>query len=157
MDIKIQIKKGYIFMKKILITSVLALSIFSSLGTTAFAQSTNNTDSVDVITNNLTDGISKASWGEGILTSKNPWGGKPWGYATTKTFAGNAHTLEAQTFVNNNGISTDSTANAIKNNTNSVQSSTLTAKTESCTFRSKHWLKDTSTSGWQSAENERSY
>ena len=44
-----------------------------------------------------------------------------------------------------------------KMNTSSVQSSTLTAKTEKCTFTGKHSLQDTSSSGWQTATTSKTY
>ena len=146
-------------MKKLLLSSVLATSIFAGLCTPVFA-STNATyvsDDAIVSVCELSDGVTKASWGQGTLTSKNPLGQKPWAYAKTSTYSGNAYKLRAQTIVNNDGISTDSTLVAEKMNTSSVQSLTLTAKTEKCTFTGKYSLQDTSSSGWQTATTSKTY
>ena len=84
-------------MKKLLLSSVLATSIFAGLCTPVFASTNATSVSDDAIVSvcELSDGVTKASWRQGTLTSKNPLGQKPWAYAKTEkcTFTGK-HSLQ---------------------------------------------------------------
>ena len=66
-------------MKKLLLSSVLATSIFAGLCTPVFASTNATSVSDDGIVSvcELSDGVTKASWRQGTLTSKNPLGQKP--------------------------------------------------------------------------------
>ena len=102
--------------KKLLASSLLCgLCIFSSIPVHASA---------------LTDGVTRASWGTGTLIHENPLGRKPWAYAKTSTYAGNAYSIKARTKVTSGGY-TDYTSWATKSNASSVTSGTIIARTES--------------------------
>lgn len=79
--------------KKLLASSLLCtLCMFSSLPVFAAEVSEPDTN-IQQTEASLTDGRTRVSWGKGILTHQNPIGRKPWAYATTKTYAGKAHSI----------------------------------------------------------------
>lgn len=117
--------------KKLLASSLLCgLCIFSSIPVHASEVEGPDTG-IQRTEAALTDGVTRASWGTGTLIHENPLGRKPWAYAKTSTYAGNA---------------------------SSVTSGTIIARTESgVKFNGEHRLQDTSSSGWQSASTSASY
>lgn len=103
------------------------------------------------------DGRTRASWGKGILTHANPLGRKPWAYATSKTHAGNCHTIRARTSVVSGGYA-DYTSWNTQYNASSATSGTLIARTESSvTFNGEHEFRDSASSAWQYARTSASY
>jgi hypothetical protein len=143
--------------KKLLATSLLCgLCAFSTLPVHA-AEPEGPYTGIHKEVSTLSDGKTRVSWGEGELVHANPVGRKPWAYAKTYTFAGNAHSIKARTKCKSNG-QTDYTSWAEKSNASSVSSATLVARTESdVKFNGEHKIQDTSTSGWQTATTSVSY
>lgn len=143
--------------KKLLASSLLCgLCMFSSIPVFA-AESEGPDTGIQQTEAALTDGVTRVSWGKGILTHENPLGRKPWAYATTKTHAGKAYSIKARTKVKSGGY-TDYTSWATKSNSSSVTSATIISRTESnVKFNGEHRLQDTSSSGWQSANTSASY
>lgn len=105
----------------------------------------------------LSDGITRASWGEGELICKNSLLGKPQGYAKTSTFAGTAYKLTAKVIIVDNNGGIDSSATKTETNSSSAISATLVSKTASCEFLGKHEIQDTKSSGWQFADTSVTY
>ena len=105
----------------------------------------------------ITDGQARASWGQGIMHASNPIGDKPRAYAQTKTFAGNAYRLTAQTVLIDADSITTSTSVMVGNNTNSVKSGTILSSTEKAFFIGKHTIQDTKSSGTQSCTTSADY
>lgn len=143
--------------KKLLASSLLCgLCIFSSIPVHASEVEGPDTG-IQRTEAALTDGVTRASWGTGTLIHENPLGRKPWAYAKTSTYAGNAYSIKARTKVTSGGY-TDYTSGATKSNASSVTSGTIIARTESgVKFNGEHRLQDTSSSGWQSASTSASY
>ena len=152
-------KKGGQFMKfkKLLASSLLCtLCMFSSLPVSAAEVSEPDTN-IQQTEAALTDGRTRVSWGKGILTHQNPIGRKPWAYATTKTYTGKAHSIQARTKVKSGGH-TDYTSWSTKSNATSVTSATIISRTEKkVKFNGEHRLQDTASSGWQAATTSASY
>lgn len=116
--------------KKLLASSLLCgLCIFSSIPVHASEVEGPDTG-IQRTEAALTDGVTRASWGTGTLIHENPLGRKPWAYAKTSTYAGNAYSIKARTKVTSGGY-TDYTSWATKSNASS--------------------------SGWQSASTSASY
>lgn len=159
LNLKLLLSQGGISMKiqKLFALPLLCGSILLS-STSVFASETAEVESPVQQTFSISsDGISRASWGRGILTHANPLGRKPWAYATSKTFAGKCYTLKARTKVQSGG-KTDYTSWATKNNASSVTSATIIARTENgVKFTGNHEFRDTATSGWQYATTNKSY
>lgn len=116
--------------KKLLASSLLCgLCIFSSIPVHASEVEGPDTG-IQRTEAALTDGVTRASWGTGTLIHDNPLGRKPWAYAKTSTYAGNAYSIKARTKVTSGGY-TDYTSWATKSNASSVTSGTIIARTES--------------------------
>ena len=105
----------------------------------------------------LSDGVSKASWGQGELYCSKPLFSKPQGYAKTVTFAGTAYKVSAQVSVKDSNGDTYSSAVNTEIYASEAESATLTSKTSKCTFTGYHRMQDTSTSGWQASTTTKSY
>lgn len=155
-------------MKKLLcfaLTGILTMS----MGVTCFAAQKNTTNgnpdevtierAADEIypavdTKSITDGYSRASWGEGVLHCTDPLFDTPSGYAETKTYSGSAYYMYAQLQL----IDADSISYLSGKQeayyTNSVVSATLKSKTEACSFHGSHGIQDTSTSSTQTAHTQ---
>lgn len=107
--------------KKLLASSLLCgLCIFSSIPVHASEVEGPDTG-IQRTEAALTDGVTRASWGTGTLIHENPLGRKPWAYAKTSTYAGNAYSIKARTKVTSGGY-TDYTSWATKSNASSVTS-----------------------------------
>lgn len=79
--------------KKLLASSLLCgLCIFSSIPVHASEVEGPDTG-IQRTEAALTDGVTRASWGTGTLIHENPLGRKPWAYAKTSTYAGNAYSI----------------------------------------------------------------
>lgn len=100
--------------KKLLASSLLCgLCIFSSIPVHASEVEGPDTG-IQRTEAALTDGVTRASWGTGTLIHENPLGRKPWAYAKTSTYAGNAYSIKARTKVTSGGY-TDYTSWATNN------------------------------------------
>lgn len=98
--------------KKLLASSLLCgLCIFSSIPVHASEVEGPDTG-IQRTEAALTDGVTRASWGTGTLIHENPLGRKPWAYAKTSTYAGNAYSIKARTKVTSGGY-TDYTSYSI--------------------------------------------
>lgn len=143
--------------KKGLLLSILYGSLCLLPSSIQAAESESPEVAAHEITAIVTDGMSRASWGTGTLTSANPLGRKPWAYATTETFAGTAYIVRARVSVTSGGY-TDSTSWAEEYNAASVSSATIIARTETgVIFTGEHSIRDTASSGWQGVTTSESY
>lgn len=152
-------------MKKVILCVTTFILTAGILGEASLASAAtkedNSTDGISVVSVGTTAsdsiGARAVSWGEGILTSNDPLFGKPWGYGKTRVFAGTAYKLTAKIKSDNDGLGESASITKTLSNTTSVQSDTITSKTESTVFTSNHGIQNTSSSGWQYATVQKSY
>lgn len=96
----------------------------------------------------MTDGYSRASWGEGLLHVSTPLMSNPSGYAETRTYSGTAYYLYARTIlIDDDSIHYDTEKGVYSEST--VCTAELLSPTKKCEFSGEHKIRDTSSSGWQ--------
>lgn len=79
-------------MKKNLIAGIMCAFMMTVSATPVYAAEPAATDNFEVASVvMLSDGVSRASWGQGELYCSKPLFSKPQGYAKTVTFAGTAY------------------------------------------------------------------
>ena len=135
-----------------------ALLTVGTSGTAFAAEIIPTTETLPVVDRQMiSDGKTRASWGEGILHATNPISGNPYAYAETKSCSGTAYKLTAQTVV----IDADSlsyyTPVATAYNASSVKSDTIVSKTKKTFFIGNHTVQKTSSSGVQSCTTSGDY
>lgn len=143
--------------KKLLSTALVGIMVMA-MGTTAFASEPTNTKQFAIVDKaTLSDGFSRASWGEGTLHCSDPLFSDPEGYAVTSTYSGSAYKISAKISVKDSNQSTYSSETATETNSASAESGSIQSKTAKCTFSGTHKVQDTSSSGWQSASTSKTY
>lgn len=105
----------------------------------------------------VSDGYSRASWGQGYLHCSNPVFSNPSGYAETKTYSGTAYSMYTRLQLIDSDSISYLTAKAELKNASSVNSATLLSPTKKCSFHGSHGIQDTSSSGWQTANTQQYY
>lgn len=136
----------------------LAGTMIMGLSTTSFAAEPINNEHFEIVAvENLTDGVTRASWGTGSLYCSDPLFSNPQGYAKTSTYAGTAYKIAASISVKDSNNDTYSSETTTNTNSESAESATITSKTKKCTFTGNHKVKDTSSSGWQYATTSKTY
>lgn len=140
-----------------LATTIIGGGLAFSTSASELETTETNADGVTEVRSATSGDGARASWGEGILKTENPWGSKPSAYSQTKTFSGTAYKLETQAFSNNDGLGTTSSTKGVATNDSSVQCGGVVSKTEKTVFTGKHAIRDTSSSGWQYADTRYEY
>ncbi len=105
----------------------------------------------------VTDGHTKASWGQGIIHGSNPVFSHPSAYAETQTFAGTAHCMRVQLGLIDNDGNSYLTDEVEANDVSSVSSATLLSPTEKCEFMGYHGIQDIDGSEWQTCSTYKKY
>lgn len=144
--------------KKLFMLTFAAILVVGTSGKTFAAEIIPTTETLPVVDQQTTsDGYARASWGQGLLHVTNPISGNPYAYAETKTYAGTAYKLTAQTVVIDSDSITDYTPVKTAYNASSVKSDTIISRTKKTFFIGKHTIQDTSSSGVQSCTTSGDY
>lgn len=118
--------------RKNLFTLALATLLSISMSDMVFAaEIIPTTETLPIVdTETTSDGITRVSWGKGILHATNPTTGNPYAYAETQTYAGTAYQLTAQTVAIDADSITYETSIRSLNNASTVNSATLLSPTK---------------------------
>lgn len=144
--------------KKILMLAFAALLTVGTSGTAFAAEIIPTTETLPIVDQQTTsDGKARESWGQGILCATNPISGNPYAYAETKTYAGTAYKLTAQTVVIDANSLSYYTPVATAYNASSVKSDTIISRTKKTFFIGNHTIQSTSGSAVQSCTTSKDY
>lgn len=134
-------------MKRLTATLLTGVMAFT-LSTSALALNTETPQSQSA-TKQFVDGLSRAGigeYGEGQLNSTNLPGFKPYATAVTTYYYGLANMIYAGLTVTGTDGSSGSTDSGELQNQPEAKTAKLTSKTEDCSFRSTHKIRQTSSS-----------